>query len=392
MSQTKAQLVDIVGGVGNGTAALPALTGDDTDTGISFGTNTVTTSVGGAAATTLDSSGRLLVGETSSTQAGSIDAKVQVISTDFNAALTVRRNQASDGAPGMLFCKSRGTSNSANVVVNSGDGLGNIRFFGADSTGGNDFAEGGAISCVVDGTPGSNDMPGRLEFKTTSDGSDGPTERARITNNGSFCIMSSDTTMNTFGAIFTPASNTSTQPSVLNFSKTHSGTIDAVVFRYNGSRVGSIRFGDSATQFTTSSDYRLKENVVNLDGAIDRVKKLAPKRFNFIVDPNKTVDGFIAHEAQTVVPEAVTGVKDEVAVWQENESLPDGVSVGDNKLDEDGNTIPLPQGIDQSKLVPLLTAALQEAIAKLETLEAANTAKDTTIAALDARLAALEAG
>ena len=68
-------------------------------------------------------------------------------------------------------------------------------------------------------------------------------------------------------------------------------------------------------------------------------------------------------------------------VWdtndEANENLPDGVNVGDNKLDEDGNTIPVYQGIDQSKLVPLLTAALQEAIAKIETLE-------TKVAALEA--------
>ena len=85
-----------------------------------------------------------------------------------------------------------------------------------------------------------------------------------------------------------------------------------------------------------------------MTGAIDRVKALAPKRFNFIADADRTVDGFLAHEAQAVVPEAVTGTH--------------------NEVDEDGNAVM--QGIDQSKLVPLLTGALQEAIAKIETLEA----------------------
>jgi hypothetical protein len=78
------------------------------------------------------------------------------------------------------------------------------------------------------------------------------------------------------------------------------------------------------------------------------VLQLKPSRFNFIADPDIQVDGFIAHEAQAVVPECVTGAKDEV--------------------DEDGN--PVYQGIDQSKLVPLLTAALQEALQKIEDLEA----------------------
>jgi len=128
-----------------------------------------------------------------------------------------------------------------------------------------------------------------------------------------------------------------------------------------GSDVGSIVINASSTAYNTSSDYRLKENVADMTGAIDRVKALAPKRFNFIADADTTVDGFLAHEAQAVVPEAVTGTH--------------------NEVDEDGN--PVMQGIDQSKLVPLLTGALREAIAKIETLE-------TQRADLEARLTALE--
>jgi hypothetical protein len=140
--------------------------------------------------------------------------------------------------------------------------------------------------------------------------------------------------------------------------------------RRGGTGVGSIQVTTSSTSFNTSSDYRLKENVVPLIGAVDRLNQLQVHRFNFIVDPDTTVDGFIAHEVQAVVPECVTGTKDEVEVWKEGEELPDGVSVGDAKLDEDGNTIPVYQGIDQSKLVPLLTAALQETIAELNALKA----------------------
>ena len=138
----------------------------------------------------------------------------------------------------------------------------------------------------------------------------------------------------------------------------------------SGTNVGAITHNNTTTAYVTSSDYRLKENVVDIDGAIDRLKQLPVHRFNFIADPDHTVDGFIAHEAQAVVPECVIGEKDEVEVWKEGEELPDGVFVGDNKLNEDGNTIPVYQGIDQAKLVPLLTAALQEAIGRIETLEA----------------------
>jgi hypothetical protein len=127
-----------------------------------------------------------------------------------------------------------------------------------------------------------------------------------------------------------------------------------ILRNYNSSGVfvGGIEANTTSTSFSTSSDYRLKENVVELTGAIDRVNDLRVCRFNFIADPDKTVDGFLAHEAQAIVPECVTGTKDEV--------------------DADGN--PLYQGIDQSKLVPLLTAALQEAIAKIASLEARLTA------------------
>ena len=160
-----------------------------------------------------------------------------------------------------------------------------------------------------------------------------------------------------------------------------SASNNAVYARFynaSGATAGEIaQSGSTSTNFTTSSDYRIKENLTDISDGITRVKQLSPKRFNFIGETDRTVDGFLAHEAQTVVPEAVTGTKDAIQVWKESDDLPDGVSAGDNKLDDDGNTIPELQGIDQAKLVPLLTAALQEAIAKIETLE-------TKVAALEA--------
>jgi hypothetical protein len=111
--------------------------------------------------------------------------------------------------------------------------------------------------------------------------------------------------------------------------------------------VGTISVTASATAYNTSSDYRLKENVVPLTGAIDRLQQIPVHRFNFIADPDTVVDGFIAHEAQEIVPECVTGTKDGV--------------------DEDGN--PAYQGIDQSKMVPLAVAAIQECIKRIEALE-----------------------
>jgi|TARA_R110000803_G_C11979547_1_gene320571 hypothetical protein len=146
-----------------------------------------------------------------------------------------------------------------------------------------------------------------------------------------------------YTAISRTGSNT--QPTLFLNKNTSDGRI--VQFSKSGSEVGNVSVTASATAYNTSSDYRLKENVVLLTGSIARLKALKPSCFNFIVDPNTTVDGFLAHEAAEVVPASVSGSKD--------------------ATDENGN--PDYQSIDQSKIVPLLTAALQEAITKIESLE-----------------------
>jgi hypothetical protein len=133
----------------------------------------------------------------------------------------------------------------------------------------------------------------------------------------------------------------------LEYNVTYSG--DSVsIFRYQDAVKGSIVVTSTATTYVTSSDYRLKENVAPIENAVARIDNLNPVRFNFISDPSYTVDGFLAHEVTPVVPEAITGEKDAV--------------------DEEGN--PVYQGIDQSKLVPLLVAAVQELSARVAALEA----------------------
>jgi hypothetical protein len=160
---------------------------------------------------------------------------------------------------------------------------------------------------------------------------------------------------------------------------------------YNGNgAVGSVVTSGSSTSYNTSSDYRLKENVVPLTGATERVKQLNPSRFNFIVDADTTVDGFLAHEVADVVPEAITGTKD--AMRDEEYEVTPAVYedvVIPAVLDEEGNeveaerteqqlvteavmgtrSVPDYQGIDQSKLVPLLVATIQELEARIAALE-----------------------
>jgi hypothetical protein len=147
---------------------------------------------------------------------------------------------------------------------------------------------------------------------------------------------------------------------------------------YNTSDVkcGEINTADGTqTNYVTSSDYRLKEDDQPMTGATERVKALRPINFAWKVNGSR-VDGFLAHEAQEVVPECVTGSKD--AMRDEEYEVTPAVK---EVRDEDGNvtteavaavmgtrSVPDYQGIDQSKLVPLLTAALQEAITKIEDL------------------------
>jgi hypothetical protein len=144
-----------------------------------------------------------------------------------------------------------------------------------------------------------------------------------------------------------------------------------IVFVNGNGTVGIISTSGSSTAYGTSSDYRLKENVDYTWDATTRLKQLKPARFNFIADPDTTVDGFLAHEAQSVVPESVTGTH--------NGMKDEDYEVTPAVLDDDGNitteavmgtrSVPDIQGIDQSKLVPLLVKTIQELEARITALE-----------------------
>ena len=194
-----------------------------------------------------------------------------------------------------------------------------------------------------------------LDIRTSDNNivlSDGDGE-AQLCINGSGVIS--------IGGIKTPTSTDAT----LNISQHGSGfpllchrtgTGDGVQvsFHNDNNQVGRINTSGSATSYVTSSDYRLKENVTTSWDATTRLKQLKPSRFNFKTDADTTVDGFLAHEVSSIVPEAITGEKDAV--------------------DSDGN--PDYQGIDHSKLVPLLVKTLQEALTEIDTLK-------TKVAALE---------
>jgi hypothetical protein len=304
----------------------------------------------------IDASGRLLVGTSTARSniylgGGNDIPKFQVegSGSNYSTSLSLIHYSSLGTCPAVNIGLSLSDTPGTNAAVGSGNEYGIINFVGNDGT---NFRSGAQIKAAADGGVSTADLPTRLVFTTTPDGSASPVERMRITSAGRVLI-------NTDTATATPllgitGSLTANNGLVIKNSVAHSGSPNFVYFLNNADGVSGaiVQSGSTSVSYNTSSDYRLKENVIPLTGAIDRLQQIPVHRFNFIADPDKTVDGFIAHEAQEVVPECVTGEKDAV--------------------DDDGN--PVYQGIDQSKLVPLLTAALQEALQKIEELEGRLTA------------------
>jgi hypothetical protein len=303
---------------GTNTAASPAITGADTDTGLSFGSDTVNINTGGTTRATVDSAGRFLIGTTTE---GDNLANNLTIADSANCGITLRG----------------GTSSLSSIF----------------------FADGTGASAYV-GQQVYNHADNSLKWIVNG------SESMRI-GGSDVMVGCTDNNSNSSTGIRLLGSGTvhATRNNEYSYVGRREGSDGGIMlFRRDSNNVGSISVTYSGTAFNTSSDYRLKENVTAISDGITRLKTLKPSRFNFKVNKDTTVDGFLAHEVSSIVPEAISGTKDKVASEDNKET---GVKKGD----------PIYQQIDQSKLVPLLTAALQEAITKIETLE-------TKVAALEA--------
>ena len=178
----------------SGTVSAPSVTFiSDLDTGLySPGANQVAIATSGTARLTVDSSGRLLIG-TSTARSNffgtTLSAVTQTEGTGGAAgrgALSVINNDVSNNPPYVLLGRSGAATLGSNAAVVSGSRLGTLTFHGADGT---SFIEAATVAGEVDGTPGTNDMPGRLVFSTTADGASSPTERMRIAQNGVITIQ-----------------------------------------------------------------------------------------------------------------------------------------------------------------------------------------------------------
>ena len=236
----------------------------------------------------------------------------------------------------------------------------------------------------VDQATAIDSTDGKWTFKTTNTASAGSADAA-ITWQNTLEILRYDESPDMYRGVQIV---TDSNRSYIGTFRQTTGTSSHMNFFNTNGNIGSIKTNGTATSFNTSSDYRLKENVDYTWDATTRLKQLKPARFNFIADDTTTVDGFLAHEVSSVVPEAISGTKDATETLSNAVVMPNGISVGSGITEAkwttgkaDGtypadttwtasHTQDVWQSIDQSKLVPLLVKTIQELEARITALEA----------------------
>jgi hypothetical protein len=329
----------------DGTAATPAIRGTDANTGIFFpAADTIAFSEGGTESMRINSSGQVGIGTSSpATILNAYNATSAIISVDGEGTTQFRASKYStDVAPSQVnLRKARGTLASPTAVATS-DVVGTNQYQAYDGT---QFRIISTTQGIVENYTGTDNIAGALVFQTRPTGAASVvTERMRIDSSGNLLI---NTTSLNSGKVNIVASGASQPCMVLNDSDATSGSQGILSIRRNGTAVGLISTTNTNTTYATSSDYRLKEDIVPMTGALSTVSALKPVTYKW-KSTGEESQGFIAHELQAVVPDCVTGEKDAV--------------------DTDGK--PVYQGIDTSFLVATLTAAIQELKAELDIVKA----------------------
>jgi hypothetical protein len=358
---------------GSGIKAVNHAAGNDDGLGL-FGHDGLSFYTAQTERVRIDSSGRLLVGTSSarSNFYGSTAPRLQVEGNSYaESTLSLfRAENLNTSVPALLLGKSRSSSVGGSTAVQSGDGLGQIDFLGADGTSIHPAAR---ILAEVDATPGTNDMPGRLVFSTTADGASSPTERMRIDNLGSKFNYGTDN--HVFFSNTGKGSNTSDSIFYGRHSATGTtnGTI-CVIIRSNG-QIENIN-----GVYGTFSDLKLKENITDAQSQWDDIKKLKVVNYNYRPETNydqHTQLGVIAQDVEQISPGLVSESTDR---------------------DKDGNDLgTVTKSVKYSVLYMKAVKALQETMERIETLEGMVAVNNITIdeqqhqlSTLAARLTALE--
>ena len=329
----------------DGTVSAPSITNSgDTNTGIFFpAADTIAFTEGGAEAMRIDSGGQLVVGSTTALGQATIYKNASGLQSS-SPQLTLQ-NAVVDGAsgdgPGINF------ANATGAIANIGSAGNGIMFFSNRATSGAGWSERMRIDSSGNVGIGTNSPSVRLQVAGSSNFSDS----MQIFNNPTASAQGIlfRNTFNVGGSIFSMGAAT---------------TNDIILWVGGSGTQGAITGNGAGINYSSNSDYRLKENVAPMTGALAKVSQLKPCTYIWKFDGSEG-QGFIAHELQEVFPDAVTGKKDDVETY----------------TDEDGNeqTKIKPQGVDTSFLVATLTAALQELKAIVDT-------QATKIAELEAKL------
>jgi hypothetical protein len=315
----------------------------------------------------IDSSGRLLVGTSTASTFGTTTPSLQNTGGSTSGSSIAVYNNATDqnSRSSYIFAKSAGVSG---ALTSDSAFIGSHRWYGFD---GINFIETAAIDCRLDGTPGANDMPGRLVFSTTADGASSPTERMRIASTGNKFHVS---TSNAYEFATTQGASTS---NTLLAGK-HSGIAGSM-----GSGTASfIVYSNGNVQNTNNSygaisDAKLKENIVDASSQWDDLKALRVRNYNLKEGQTHTQIGLVAQEVEPISPGLV---------YESPDRDPDGNDLGT-----------VTKSVNYSVLYMKAVKALQEAMERIETLEGMVAVNNITIdeqqhqlSTLAARLTALE--
>lgn len=345
------------------TAALPAFSkADDVDTGLYFpSADNIAIATGGTGRLYIDSSGN--VGLNNATPSATLDVAGDMVVNTNTLKVDSTNNRVGIGT----------ATPTAKLTLGRNDSIGEIGRIGFDVAtyqrayiAANRHTASGQLTDMTFGTMGTERM------RIDSSGTVSTTGSVVVGGNSTSLSVANQIVALSYGKFSAYRAN----GDCALFRRDNSGTL--MFFLNNGANVGSISITGSSTAYNTSSDYRLKENVKPIEDGLSRLMKLKPSRFNFINNKDTVVDGFLAHEAQEIVPECVTGVKDgmkEVGnitdkdgkIIEEKVEKPEDLKE-DQKWEKTGEKEDY-QGIDQSKLVPLLVAAVQQLKKEIDKLK-----------------------